>query len=176
MGAEAFEPVLDDDEKVLKIYKPDKKRTWLATLIWIILTILVIVPCCIITFIQGGDALPAGIILMIYGVLAVCLPLIFNKLWLNKTVYAATNKRIIIRSGIIGVDFKTLEYKMLGAISINVGLMDKLLGRNTGNISFGGVSSPLTNQSAPNFLFSHVVDPYRTNKEIKSIINEYREM
>lgn len=48
-----------------------------------------------------------------------------NKKWKN-TVYALTNKRIIISSGFIGVDYQTIFYKDIKKVNLNVGLMDKI--------------------------------------------------
>lgn len=48
-----------------------------------------------------------------------------NKKWKN-TVYALTNKRIIMSSGFIGVNYQTIFYKDIKKVNLNVGLMDKL--------------------------------------------------
>ncbi len=170
-----FEPILDNNEKIIKIYAPDKKRAWFGIWIWVILTLLVFVPTTILMFLSNdSETIAVAIFCVIYAAIAIIVPIICIGLWCKKTLYAVTNKRIIIRTGCIGVDFKSLEYNMLGAITVNVGLCDKMLRRNTGSISFGSMSSPLTNQGAAKFAFMYVVNPYETNKEVKAIIDEYR--
>ncbi len=168
-----FEPILDQNEKILKVYKPDTKRAWFGTIVVVLLTALWLIPVTIISFCAGGEALSTAIMLLVFSVLFLVCPIIMVALWCKKTVYAVTDKRIIIRTGYIGVDFKSLNYNMLGAITVNVGLWDKILRRNTGTISFGSMSSPLTNQGGAKFIFTYIVDPYQTNKEISSIIDQY---
>lgn len=46
--------------------------------------------------------------------------------WKN-TEYAVTNKRIIIRNGFIGYDYKSVYYTEINNIHLHVGLIDKLL-------------------------------------------------
>ncbi len=168
-----FEPILDKNEQIKKMYAPDKKRAWFGVWIWIVLTSIVFVPAIILMFCsKNSEAISIAVISIIYAVLAISLPPIFVSLWCKKTVYAVTNKRIIIRTGYIGVDFKSLDFKMLGAIQVNVNLWDKLLRRNTGTISFGSMSSPLTTQTVAAFVCRYVSSPYETNKDIKAIIDE----
>ena len=40
--------------------------------------------------------------------------------------YAFTDKRIIIKSGIIGIDFKNIYYADVGSVNVKVGLIDRL--------------------------------------------------
>ena len=56
-----------------------------------------------------------------------------SKRWEN-TEYAVTDKRIIIMSGFIGMDYKTIYYKDIENIHLKVGFIDKLLG--VGDIYF----------------------------------------
>lgn len=171
-----FEPVLDADENIIKMYAPDKKRARFGAVLYaLLISFLAIISG--VPAIIGSNALAIIIfcaVLCLVFLLSLFVPLIFIALWCNKTMYAVTNKRIIIRTGIIGVDFKSLDFFMLGAIDVNVNLGDKLLHRNTGSISFGSMSSPLTTQSVARFVFAHVTNPYETNKEVKAIIDKYR--
>lgn len=56
-----------------------------------------------------------------------------KKRWEN-TQYAMTNKRIIIQTGFIGMDYKSLNYKDICNVRLNVGVIDKLL--KVGDIYF----------------------------------------
>lgn len=40
--------------------------------------------------------------------------------------YAFTNKRIIIKSGIIGIDFKNIYYSEIDSVNLRVGLVDRI--------------------------------------------------
>ena len=93
-------------------------------------------------------------------------------LWCNKTVYAVTNKRVLIRTGYIGVDYKSLDYSMVGAFTVNVNWIDKLLRKNTGSLSFGSMASPMTNGTVAKFNFTYIDNPYEIYKEIKELIDD----
>lgn len=50
------------------------------------------------------------------------------------TVYAATDTRIIIASGLLGYTYDSLNYKDIDTVSLHVGLFDRLFG--TGDVIF----------------------------------------
>lgn len=56
-----------------------------------------------------------------------------NKKWKN-TEYVVTDKRIVIMSGFIGMDYQTIYYKDIENVYLKVGVMDKLL--KVGDIYF----------------------------------------
>ncbi len=176
---ELFAPILDDDEVIESIYKPQKLKTFFSAILALGLPLL---------FFCGGLALalfvpeegyksaePIACLIPI-GIFIVCILVgcFFVNLKYKKTVYAVTNKRIIIRTGVIGVDFKSLDLSNIGAIDVYVGLLDKLLGGKTGTIRFGSASSPINGQNANNYTFKHVNNPYKTYKEIKPKIDAYK--
>lgn len=171
---ELFNVVLEDDEKILKIYKPNKLRTWFTMIVIGVALLLIFIPLIIMGFVDdfGWESLVA--VLLISIVIAL-FSVPFISLWYKKTVYAVTNKRILIRTGLIGVDYKSLDFTMLGAMTVNVSWADKLLKKNTGMISFGSMASPMMNSIGTTFVFSYLNNPYETYKEIKKIINEYNE-
>lgn len=57
-------------------------------------------------------------------------------IWIAKTVkasrevknleYAVTDKRIIIRSGMIGIDFKFINYTEIDSVNVKVGIIDRI--------------------------------------------------
>ena len=61
---------------------------------------------------------------------------------------------------------------MVGALSVNVNIVDKLLRKNTGTISFGSMASPMTVQNASKFSFSFIHEPYQIYKEVKVYIDQ----
>ena len=176
-----FEPILDKDEKVIKIFKPHKAKmfvsmslTWFFCWIWILLISLLGL---LTSFEESYN--PAEwwlFVIVIASILIVCVGLtfLFFTLSYKKTYYAYTNKRVIIRKGIIGVDYKSLDLDMIGVVTVNVGVLDKIMRKNTGTISYGSMASPVGGQNGPMFRFAHIVDPYETYKEIKGVIDEYK--
>jgi len=155
--AELFTCILEDDEKIIKTYKPVQKT------------------------IRNYFGLFYMLVIPIAGWIALILswPIIypFYRAWYKKRAYAVTNKRIIVRGGIIGVDFKFLEYKSINATTVNVGITDKVSKTNTGTITFGSPASPIGMVNANGivsnpFVFMHIENPYEEHKFIKQIINK----
>ena len=133
-----FDEILEKDEKIVKVIKPSKGRYWKAPLF----------PFGIPLF------WPHLIVIMVCTLFT--LPFFYARGY-KKLYYAYTNKRLIVRSGMIGVDYQSLDYKDITASSVNVGLLDK--GSKTGSIFF---KSPSTSIS-----FRYVENPYDLMKEIK---------
>lgn len=168
-----FDVVLDKDEQIMKILKPNKTRTLFGSILAIVLLSLFWVVPIIIASAVDGDAY--ALIGLIIPVIMIVTTIIFIQLWYNKTVYCITNKRVLIRTGFIGVDYKSLDFTMLSAITVNVNWIDKIINKNTGSIAFGSMASPITNNTAAKFAFGYIENPYETYKEIKTIIDEHKE-
>jgi len=177
-----FADVLDKDEKVVKTYKPDKKKFhW--SIRWVIwFTFLWIYPCALIGLssdIAMDPWLFAGIWVgatTVALILTSMITRIFTSMYYNNRYYAYTNRRIIVRSGVFGVDYKCLDFKTMTATIAKVSLLDRLLRRKTGSLFFGSPSAPVagvfgTNMANP-YRFSHIVDPYGNLREIKEVIGK----
>ncbi len=170
-----FDNILDNDEVVVDILRPSKAkliiRTVLLAVFWIILLLICFVPYFITSSIIEEATIDGfiGVILAIVFLVIIFFQIFFTMMWYNKTYYAYTNKRLIIRTGIIGVDFRSLDIKMVGATDVYVSLLDKIANKNTGSLRFGSMSSPIVN-SASMFSFSHISDPYNNYKKIKEHI------
>ena len=100
--------------------------------------------------------------------------MLLTKLSYNKRFYAYTNKRIIIQNGFIGIDFKSLDLKFIGATEVKVDFLDKLLKRNTGTIKFGSHATPTNVQGVQAFQLVGILDPYNVYKEIKKHMDEVK--
>ncbi len=169
---ELFNIVLGEGEEILKTYRPHKFRAFFTQILsWVLLLLLVGI-CCWGMSVDGDSSTTASII-VILSIFVVCavVSLVLTGMWCKKTVYAITNKRVLIRTGRIGVDYKSLDFSMLGAITVNVTWVDKLLHKNTGLIAFGSMSSPLTTQGVAKFAFNFIQNPYEVYKEVKAIID-----
>lgn len=163
-----FEEILDKDEKVINTFKPDKLKFWFTTIIAGLILAIIVPFCSIYVFLEG----PLETILLWSGVAAGAIFLLFcllRFLHYKKVLYAYTNKRILVRTGIIGTDYQALDMKMIGAVDVYVSLLDKLLGRKTGTIKFGSTANPMNSQST-NYNFSHVKNAYQVYREIKEQI------
>lgn len=169
-----FENVLDNDEVVVKAWKSNKKRYYLGYWIWIVLTTLAFIGGIISVFFAPAEEAVSAIIPTGILFVASWIMLLFAWLYYRNVYYCYTNKRIIIKSGIIGVDYHSLYLKSITAINVHVGLLDKLMKQNTGTIYFGAASSQIGGgQNGVNpYKFACLVDPYTLYKELKSTIDE----
>lgn len=169
-----FENVLDNDEIVVKAWKSNKVRYFLGYWIWIGLWTLALVGAIISNVVTKNtywmdNILPISILFVLSWVM-----LLFAWLYYRNVFYCYTNKRIIIKSGIIGVDYHSLYLKSITAINVHVGILDKLIRKNTGTILFGAASSQIgggANGVNP-YRFACLVDPYTLYKELKTTIDE----
>ena len=137
-----FDDILEKDEKIIKVIKPSKSRYWKMP----------IFPFAIPIF------WPHFIVLMVGSFFT--LPFFFAHGYKN-LYYAYTNKRLIVRSGVIGVDYRTLDYKDITATSVNVDFLDK--GSKTGSLRFASPTSSIS--------FNYVQNPYELLKEIKEYMS-----
>ena len=179
-NAELFANILDKNEKIIKVIKPNKLKLfvyWFTASFW---SAFWIVFCSIIPMICSGAEsgtfipweyymIPVGVVVLLFiltGVLA--------EVYYRNNFFAYTNTRILIRSGIIGMDFKSLDMRYVGAINVKVGFWDKVLKRETGTISFGSMSSPMATSKAIGYNFSHIEKPYELYREMKEIVDEVK--
>ena len=176
---EIFEKVLDDNEKVVKVFKPNRKKfNWscfLGTSLVLIWFVLIAILAILIP--EEGNTVRPILILIPIGGFVVCeaIILLFANLYYKNLYYAYTNKRLIIRSGIFGVDFRSLDMGMIGAIDVYVSVLDKILNIDTGTICFGSTASPMIAVKGGSYYrFSHINVPYESCKEIKSAIDNFK--
>lgn len=87
----------------------------------------------------------------------------------HNTYYAYTNKRLMMRSGFFGIDFKAIDYDKIQNIEVNVNPLEKLF--NVGSVrAFTGEFIQTKNGSRPVFSeFSSIHDPYEVFKQIKQV-------
>lgn len=171
---ELFKPILDKDEEILKVYKPNKFRTYFGTILVCILITLPFSFVVIGSFLDPETSIATSIGFIVFIVVFDFLAILLIALWYNKTIFAVTNKRILIRTGYIGVDYKALDYDTIGALTVNVNWIDKLLKKNTGTLSFGSMSSPMINTANYKFSFLYINNPYEAYREVKALMDENR--
>ncbi len=168
---EQFSQILDTDEKIIKTYRPLKSRAYFATILSILFITIIFAIWFVASYLDKSSGF-AWVVPVIIDIVYIVVSIIMIELWCNKTIYAITNKRVLIRTGYIGVDYKSLNYDMLGAMTVNVNIVDKMSNRDTGTISFGSMSSPLTTQGVAKFMFQYIKAPYQVYREVKAVIDE----
>ncbi len=187
---EYFKSILDDDEKVVKVVKPKKSvmyaKSMILSSIWVLIIFAFAFVGVLLEMLEDPEVIELGnqtTVVWVLILFCIVLPLVVNLLlqWVlmhlsyKNTFYGYTNKRVIIRKGIFGVDYKSLDLKMIGASVVNVTLLDKILRKNTGSINFGSMASPISGATIGNFIFANVEAPYELYKEIKSHISSVME-
>ena len=134
-----IDDVVDSNEKILWRGKPNPKSYVLAAmlkmlpiaLIWLIFdgTFIVFISIGM----KNGD-IPLAILGFIVPFFLLHLAPVW--IWIGKTVkavrevrnleYAITDKRIIIRSGVVGIDFKFINYTEIDSVNVKVGIIDRI--------------------------------------------------
>ena len=171
---EEVKKILSDDEEIKESFKPNKKRFVLvniiASLIIFILffggifTVGILGLLDIIKFTnEAGERDTAGPIMF----------LVFSAPFFLISLLSITNNRLIIRSGFIGVDYKSIELKYVGLVNVRVDFLDKICGGNTGTITFGSPAIPMNGQNNSNgaFCFKCVDNPYEVYKIVKGYVS-----
>ena len=174
-----FERILDDDEKIEKVIKPHKGKYFFSVMFYwgLLLTVFAIMGILMVLYPDEGVTIEKLYVLIPIGIWVGCMLIVLLFAWIHykNLYYAYTNKRVIIRSGIFGVDFKSLDMGMIGAVNVYVSLIDKIVRKDTGSIMFGSTASPIGGQNAgAGYRFNHIKMPYETCKEVKTFIDEYK--
>ena len=119
---------------------------------------------------NDSDMTTMAIFFMIFGSIPILLSvwgLITRFLRYKNMAYIITSNRLIIRSGLIGVDYQEIRRDSILSINVNVTPFDKMMKPNTGTLIFGTASNPIivstqnnrgTNQNA--FKFECIDNPY----------------
>ncbi|NMA05504.1 MAG: PH domain-containing protein, partial [Acholeplasmataceae bacterium] len=78
----------------------------------------------------------------------------------------------IIQKGILGIDFSSIPINAVQYVSVNVSVLDKLLKKGTGSITFGTVSTPVTAGTVAKFAYSDIKDVYENYKIVKELVDK----
>jgi hypothetical protein len=179
---EKFNDIIEKGEKIIKVYKPNKKKFWwfvafclFWSSIWAVVMLILSLTLPEEWLIdEGGNGKIPMLIISIGWIASSLISLIFPHLYYKNKYYCYTDRRVIVRSGVFGVDFASLEFKSLTATMVSVSLLDKILRTNTGTIRFGSASSQMTNVNGAStpYAFRHIEKPYEVMREIKERINK----
>ena len=92
-----------------------------------------------------------------------------SKKWKN-TEYAVTDKRIIAKTGFIGMDYISVYYKDIKNVRLSVGIIDKMLG--VGDIYFDTYSTNFgtNNASGTGTAFLDIEDAYQIYPKVQKVV------
>ena len=175
-----FDPILDNDERIIETFKPNQLRfVWLPFIFLALLLGVLLVPPILILVTEENEALwPIIGMSAFFGLLVLLIPLI-NFVRYKKTVYCYTNKRLLLRTGFIGADYQAIDFDMIGAMNVRVDFLDKLVKPNTGTITFASPASPMIQTGQPGggsaYAFKHIVNPYEVYKRVKQFSSQNKD-
>ncbi|RMD67002.1 hypothetical protein D6817_02795 [Candidatus Pacearchaeota archaeon] len=187
-----IESVLEPEEQI--VWRDVVSRKVLATflVIWLVLILAV----SIFFFLQGeinfksgtsSRAVPGwavGLGLLLLGS-AISLWAFFSDLVKE---YAITQKRVVIKSGLIGTDFKSIYFDQIKEVLVNVGLVGKIFGVGTVKIDTGKTetySEPAARMGRYSVsrvrtrvmydLLKHIHQPYEVYRYLQQALSERKE-
>ncbi|MCM1043682.1 MAG: PH domain-containing protein [Corallococcus sp.] len=79
---------------------------------------------------------------------------------LKNLEYAITDKRVIVRSGVVGIDFKFLNYVEIESVNVKVGIIDKIF----------KVGDVYINASTNSAVLFDIKNPYKIGKHLQKIV------
>lgn len=170
------------DEKVLWSSKPSVLRFLFNRFVWSLLTgILFIAVLNAILSITGSPSFINGldIILVFIGVLITTGPLIIQIIIYYNRLYTVTENRMIIQTGVIGLDTRFIELDKIQEVYVNIGPIDRLCGTGT-IIAMTAAYLPLRTIGYRNNVtrpaFESIRTPYRVEKIIRGAIEKKRQV
>ncbi|MBR4271166.1 MAG: SHOCT domain-containing protein [Clostridia bacterium] len=176
-----FNDVINEGEKITKVLKPNK-FVYIGSYVFMMISIFLCMMAVLVLTALSGPSVPFYAFVMIGGImLIVTVPIwIFMGISYKNTYFAITNKRLIIRSGVFGIDFKSMDLSDVSAVEPTVSLWEKVAGRHTGSILVGSPTRPIlgygNSRSAygggGTFRFANVDEPYEIAKEIKELADK----
>ncbi len=172
--------LLGAGEKVLWRGKPVRKPFFMSRMV---ASVFMIIPGIIMTVVVGFMTIAAILafplmVLFLLPFIVISLGLLFSPLttywWFSKQYphleYAITNKRVMLKSGWIGRDFKILDYDQIKNAEVNVNFFDRAAKTNTGSILFftGEIMMHSSHGArSKKDIMAHVENPYEVFKFLK---------
>lgn len=170
------------DEKILWSSKPSVIRFLFHRFVWSLLTgILFIAVLNAILTITGSPSFTTGleIILVVIGVLITAAPLLVQIIRYYKRQYTITENRMIIQTGMIGLDTRSIELDKIQEVYVNIGIIDRLFGTGT-VVAMTAAYLPLRTIGYRNDVtrpaFESIRTPYRVEKIIREAMEKKRQV
>lgn len=164
-----IDDVLTDGEKILWRGKPNKTSyIWAAVLKMMPFALLwLAIDGGIIAMMLTSDETPTEMLWFIIPFFAIHLAPVW--IWIGSIVkavaeiknieYAITDRRVIVRSGMVGIDFKFINHTEIDSVNVKVSFVDKLC-------KVGDVYINSTSNSAVLF---DLTDPYYVAKNLQKL-------
>ena len=125
--------------------------------------------------VEECNAMAQNISYIFFGIAALIPILTF--FGFKATEYAISDKRFILKSGMIGADIRSVYYDQIRSVYVVVGLVGKIFGTGTIKIDTGRTKShKRNNRSATHYdKISNITNPYAVYKILQNNISEAKE-
>ncbi|MDO4789327.1 MAG: PH domain-containing protein [Johnsonella sp.] len=175
-----IERMIEQDESVLWSGKPDKLIYSIGSPFFYIFALIwgAVDTGFIFLFMLAGEGAVEGpptvflipfFILHMTPVWIAILGPIYRFFSSSKVEYLLTNKRIYIKSGLIGADIRSLELYEVQNLSVDVGLLEKMRGAGTILLTANAHNSSRNSSSPWKNKLLHISDPYEVYKLIQRV-------
>ncbi len=166
-----FDSIKDDDEKILWTDKP-KFIPYAITALGLGFGVLIFVSfyyAMAKNINEGGAAGNFSIWFVALPVALFLFSFLIKIFSYSNTSYAFTNKRVMVRSGFIGTDFKIIDYDKISDIEVSVNFIERAF--NVGTIKFysgrtesnDGITTKLYDR------WESISNPYEVFKQLKKV-------
>jgi uncharacterized membrane protein YdbT with pleckstrin-like domain len=116
--------------------------------------------------------LAAGIVILVFGI-------VLANMSYARIYYAITNKRAIFQSGIIGRDFKSVDYDRMQNVSVDVGILGAIFKVGTVKIFTGEIETVSSGKNysiqSKHDMFHYVSAPYEVLKKLQTELSKRKE-
>lgn len=176
-----YTKIISDNEKVIWEGNPEKGPFFVTSIILFPFGLFGLFIALILLIVMFSDpnlgpllfifSLMFGLFGLIFTLSPLYTFLVYKNIW-----YVITDKRVILQGGIIGRDFEMVDFDKIQSAEVNVGLLDKLFGGNSGSISLqtgrvayvkhGSVSNP--------YKMHNLKDPYKVFEQFKKVSHDVK--
>lgn len=178
--------ILESNEKVVWEGAPNRKVLALHFILTTIITLAIswfMFSLKVINYTNENTGQPGqvsgstvGIIVLGIGLLIAVSTLVYRLV----VHYAITHKRVIIKSGLIGTDFKSVYFDQIKNIIVDVGLIGKIFSTGSIKIDIGKVdidtdSKGHVSSRTKYDVLSQIDKPYEVYKNMQSSLEERKE-
>ena len=112
------------------------------------------------------------------GIITLIIGFVLSNLSYQRTHYAITDCRAIIQSGIIGRDFKSIDYDKMQNVSADVGILGVIFKVGTVKIFTGEMESVGGGRNIPQTIqpkydeFNYIISPYEVLKKLQTELSK----
>lgn len=111
---------------------------------------------------------------LLLGLILALGPLIYNFFFHKNLRYLATDRRILIQSGILGEDFESIEYDEIAQTKVDMGLRDLISGGSGSLLLHGKNRHALEASDSFFYALHHVENPYEVFKLIEKVSRDFK--